>query len=43
MNANTIETELHSLTAIELITDIVDTAADHGILVMLDLHRLNEE
>lgn len=31
------------MTAIELITNIVDTAADHGILVLLDLHRLNED
>ena len=43
VKANTIEQELHDMTAIELITDIVDTAADHGILVMLDLHRLNED
>lgn len=43
MKPNTIETELHDLTAIELIADIVDTAAEHGVLVMLDMHRLNEE
>ena len=43
VKANTIEAELHDMTAIELITDIVDTAADHGILVLLDLHRLNED
>lgn len=43
VNANTIEPELHNLTAIELIGNIIDKAAEYDILVMLDMHRLNED
>lgn len=43
VNANTIEKELHDLTVLELIGNIIDKAAEYGILIMLDMHRLNED
>lgn len=43
VNANTIEPELHNLTAIELMGNIIDKAAEYDILIMLDMHRLNED
>lgn len=37
------EEELKDLTALELIGNIIDKAAEYDILVMLDMHRLNED
>lgn len=43
VNPNTIETEMHDMTAFEIIGSIIDKAAEHDIMVMLDMHRLNED